>query len=205
MNVRKVLKKVVSLVTAIVVGSLITTSVLAVPASSQSAELKSLSAKYGLRDGTLPKGMKPLVFNSVKEADIFLQKINMNIPTSPKPIMAKPSSNNFGACTYGEDSQMVRFWLFGWVSGYTTYEFIWDGTQNCNIYSQCYSVSSGMSGLTVGISYDQVSGSTWSKIEDGGKTLKTGFTGHLAYYLLVKGVIKVGDVTKNYTATYTNP
>jgi len=174
---------------------------------SNAAALNALCKNYNLRDGKLsqiPANVKPIKFNSVAEADAFLANIYKD--SSLRPYNSSVQSFSSASSTsypVGTQSKKVKFWLFGWIKEYVTYHYKWDSSQRCNVYVDCMEVNSGMSGLTPGITYDQVS--SWSNITNKGKTLQAGVLGHLTYYLLIDGVIKIGDAYQSFSYKFTKP
>ncbi len=214
MSFKKSFKKLFTTITMLLTVSLLTTSAFAaVP--TQSKQLDALSQKYNLRDikaSELPANVKPIEFKTVAEAEAFLEKVNdkNNIQVSVQPAINANSTtdvttNAVSSYPVGSQTLVVSWWLFGWLNHTATYTYGWDYDNGNNIFIECLSTSSSMSGLNPGVTYQQAEDSSWSYITDNGKTLKAGFTGLLTYYLVIEGTVKIGDATQVITTDFKNP
>jgi hypothetical protein len=169
-------------------------------------EISALEKSYDLQrieDNQIPSGITPLEFNTVEEAEAFLEKINsaknMHVDCAQEEMIINNIIQAAAATGSGVMSKTVpgtNAYLF---QGTATLNYKWytDNTNGDKRFSSVTGFSATYTGVTLFVGYDLMSYS--SNIIDSGRTAGVTFTGRTKFYLVIKGV---GEIYSTVDTTY---
>lgn len=170
-------------------------------------EVEKLDEKYDnlevISENELPDNVIPLKFNTVEEAEAYIKNLEKN---------DKEENINLGEVDL---SEVPRFRTSG-VEHYSTYVgfgrmnidasiiYLWSSSLRQNYYSKCTNVSSYVTGIEFGHSWEQTSYS--ANIVDRGRQLNVTVNGKNNYYILIDtNLTKYYSSRKSYSCSWRNP
>lgn len=185
--------------------------------------INDLDKKYNLKIATsIPKGVTPIKFNTVEEADQFLNNLKnsptvVNIPcletnkyldmvknglktTPTNDLMMAAAATTSAADKINQITEGPAMWMnidMSYHYAYSTYL----GTNN---FTSVDKISSYLSGITIGYAWTQQN--FWSNLTDYNTTANVGVSGTEEYYIFVNTTLtRFWTQTKTYTTSFTNP
>ncbi|SHH28171.1 hypothetical protein SAMN02745221_02078 [Thermosyntropha lipolytica DSM 11003] len=176
---------------------------------SDNISLDYISEKYHLVDITpeqVPLYIKPIVFDTPADAYQFLESVHfknkaieinrVNNPKDFKIICENVNNiNNTSIKTIRTGTQETTVASFIWGSIKMFVRYSYNDTPPKRFIS-CSTINTYITGFSPGLEYQQLD--AWYNIIDSGRTLACSAIGHLKYYLLINGTLKLFESTDTY-------
>lgn len=181
-----------------VVASVGISPIAASASTTDNKEVKNLEAKYNLSSISIkdiPSDVKPLKFDSVEEADKYIQQFKEKSEALSNGTVADVQLANKSSKIADSTPKMMLASTTGYQEKKvetTGISSIWIGvsyTYSGSSFGKCTGVNSFITGFTTGVKYTHDYGT--SSIIDGGRTLHAAINGTETLYIIVNGI---GDI-----------
>ncbi|MBL4930667.1 hypothetical protein [Clostridium paridis] len=177
--------------------------------SQESKQIQSLKTKYDLKTvSKAPEGVKPYKFDTVEEAEKFIESIKAQEAKTPNHVdlgNTEVGKKNGQATpmTYGNEHRSILLGLC-YMNIDASIEYLWSSSMGQNYYNRCTGVSSYLSGVYYGNAWTQSSYA--ANIVNGGRQLNVTVYGKFDYYILINtSLTSFAGKTASYSASWTNP
>lgn len=193
--------KLLSLCLVIILSFTIFTSI---GSANNDDKLKNLCQKYNLKDiDKAPNGITPIKFESIEEAEKFINKMkNARLENKVQDIR---NSSEIEAMSIGSRSVSTTIGFLLYLNLYVQYTYLYDPARACNYYASVNSVTTGITGLTLGFDWRPNSTASYGNITNNGLNLSAHGEGWLDCYLLIEGLIKLWTNYYTIDGSWTNP
>jgi hypothetical protein len=177
---------------------------------SQKKSIDNLKSKYDLKtlkSSQIPKGVTPIKFNTVEEAEKFIKEKKAEKPINEDlgnmNIQDQKNSSNATSMT-NVVYHNSRYIGIAKMNIDIPVVLLWSSSLRANYFSSIGTPSSYLSGVYFGNAWTQSSSA--SNISNGGRTFTTTIRGKYDYYILINtSLTSFAGQSATYSCSYSNP